>query len=351
MRFSLYSELQLHPGKTAEQLYGEVLEQMQNADRLGYDVYAAIEHFFFPEVLGVDQSDGALRRGGAADEEHPVPHDAARPAVPQPDGAGGRHPRHGHPHRRTVRMGRRPRPRLAGATGGRAARRARAPRYEEAVDLLLKALENERFSHEGTYFNVTDSHVVPFVDRKYRVYLGGTSDRTYTLAAERGWGVAVPPLLPYVALEQQLDLYRASCAEHGTEPDIVWIHACHLDEDRETAHREAREWVTQFITGNASPLTEWPKAPADDLNKAGYGFYTAGIMESLAETPYEKLVEDDYVWVGTPADVIERIAATRKVCEGIKEIAITVNAGGAPHWMAIKNQELFASAVMPHVAP
>ena len=49
MRFSLYSELQLHPGKTAEQLYGEVLEQMENADRLGYDVYAVIEHFFFPK--------------------------------------------------------------------------------------------------------------------------------------------------------------------------------------------------------------------------------------------------------------------------------------------------------------
>src|SRR5499426_1205258 len=49
MRFSLYSELQLHEGKTAEQLYGEVLEQMENADRLGYYAYAAIEHFFFPK--------------------------------------------------------------------------------------------------------------------------------------------------------------------------------------------------------------------------------------------------------------------------------------------------------------
>ena len=49
MRFSLYSELQLHPGKTAEQLYAEVLEQIENADRLGYDTYAAIEHLFFPK--------------------------------------------------------------------------------------------------------------------------------------------------------------------------------------------------------------------------------------------------------------------------------------------------------------
>ena len=71
-------------------------------------------------------------------------------------------------------------------------------------------------------------------------------------------------------------------------------------------------------------------------------------MESLNELPFEQLVEEDYVWVGTPADIIERIEQTREVCSGIGEIAITVNAGGAPHWMAIKNQELFASQVMPH---
>ena len=49
MRFSLYTEMQLHEGKTPEQLYGEVLEQIQNADRLGYDCYASVEHFFFPK--------------------------------------------------------------------------------------------------------------------------------------------------------------------------------------------------------------------------------------------------------------------------------------------------------------
>ena len=49
VKFSLYSEVQSWPGKSAEQLYGEVLEQIQNADRLGYDAYAVIEHFFFPK--------------------------------------------------------------------------------------------------------------------------------------------------------------------------------------------------------------------------------------------------------------------------------------------------------------
>ena len=349
MRFSLYSELQLHPGKSPQQLYAEVLEQIVNADRLGYDCYAAIEHYFYPK-FSISTNPTALF-AAAAQRTSNIHFRTMLHALPYHNPtvlAGVIHATDiltGGRYEWGVGRGHGWIPLPAGEPLDEHAR----PRYEEAVDLLLTALENERFSYEGTYFNVTDSHVVPFVDRKYRVYLGGTSDRTYTLAAERGWGVAVPPLLPYVALEKQMDLYRESCDKAGTEPDIVWIHACHLDHDRATAMREARDWMLGFIAGNCSPLTEYAKPPAEDLVKAGYGFYASGIMESLVELPFEQLVADDYVWVGTPADILERIAATREVCEGVSEIGITVNAGGAPHWMAIKNQELFAHEVRPHV--
>ncbi|MGI9110966.1 MAG: LLM class flavin-dependent oxidoreductase, partial [Gaiellaceae bacterium] len=174
------------------------------------------------------------------------------------------------------------------------------------------------------------------------------SDRTYELAAERGWAVVVPPLLPYAALKDQLDLYRAKCAEHGTEPDIVWIHACYIDEDRAVAKREAKKWMEGFLAGNASPLIDFAPPPTDELNAAGYGFYAAGILEKLAETPYDEMIAGDIVWVGTPLDVIERIESVQEVCEGLTEISITVNAGGAEHWQAIKAQELFARAVIPH---
>ena len=348
MRFGLYSEIQLHPGKTPETLFAEVLEQIENADRLGYDVYAVIEHFFFPK-FSISANPTALFAAAAQRTQH-INFRTMLHALPYHNPSvlasaiavtdiltGGR-------YEFGVGRGHGWIPPKAGVPLDEHAR----PRYEEAVDLLFEALGNERFSWDGTYFHVADSHVVPFPDRKFRVTLGGTSDRTYELAAENGWSVAVPPLLPYVVLEQQLDLYRAKCAEHGTEPDIVWIHACHLDEDRETALREARDWVVGFIRGNCSPLIEYEKPAAEDLVKADYGFYTAGIMESLNELPFEQLVDEDYVWVGTPADIVERIEQTREVCAGIGEIAITVNAGGAPHWMAIKNQELFAAQVMPH---
>jgi flavin-dependent trigonelline monooxygenase, oxygenase component len=347
VRFSLYSELQLHPGKSADTLYAEVLEQIVNADRLGFDVYAVIEHFFFPG-FSVSANPTALF-AAAAQRTRSIRFRTMLHALPFHNPtvlAGainvadiltqGR-------YEWGVGRGHGWIPRLAGEPLDEHAR----PRYEEAVDLLFTALENERFSHQGTYFDVPDGHVAPFRDTKYRVFLGGTSDRTYVLAAEKGWGVAVPPLLPYAVLAEQLDLYRSTCAKEGTVPDIVWIHACHLDDDREAAFREGRTWIPGFIRGNSSPLTDWPKPPADELAAAGYGFYASGIMERLAELPYEQLVDEDYVWVGTPDDIVARIRATVEVCEGLTEVGITVNAGGAPHWMAIKNQEIFAASVAP----
>jgi alkanesulfonate monooxygenase SsuD/methylene tetrahydromethanopterin reductase-like flavin-dependent oxidoreductase (luciferase family) len=348
LKFSLYSEIQHWTGRPVGRLYDEVVEQVVNADRLGFDAYAAIEHFFFPK-FSVSANPFALWGLCAARTKrirfrtlgHVLPYH--NPTILASQIAAADHLFGGRYEFGALR-GHGWIPLKAGVPLGET-----RDRYEESLDILFTALENERFSHDGGYYKIDDSHVVPRPRGRFRVFLGGTSDRTYELAAERGWAVVVPPLLPYAALKDQLDLYRAKCAEHGTEPDIVWIHACYLDEDRDTARREAEQGMKQFLAGNASPLTEGDELPpANELEAAGYGFYAAGILEKLAETPYEEMIEGDIVWVGTPEDVIERIEAVRDVCEGLTEISITVNAGGFEHWQAIKAQEIFAARVMPH---
>jgi alkanesulfonate monooxygenase SsuD/methylene tetrahydromethanopterin reductase-like flavin-dependent oxidoreductase (luciferase family) len=347
MRFSIYSELQSWPGKSVDRLYGEVLEQIENADRLGYDAYAAVEHFFFPKFSA---SANPFALFGMAAERtrrinfrtmlHVLPYHNPLVLAAQIHEfsllTGGR-------YEFGVGRGHGWIPLPSGLPLDETAR----PRYEEALDLFVEALHSDVVSYEGEYWNVKDSQVIPFSGHKFRVVLGGTSDRTYDLAAKHGWAVAVPPLLPYAALEEQLDFYRAKCDEYGTTPDIIWIHACYIDEDRDLALREAEQHMPGFLKGNASPLTEYPVPPADALNAAGYGFYAAGIMEKLAATPYDEMVAGDIVWVGTPEDMIQRIRETIEVCEGLTEIAITTNPGGVEHWKAIKAQELFAEHVVP----
>jgi len=336
--------MQLWPGRSPERLYAEVEEQIVHADRLGYDAYAIVEHFFFPRF-----------------SISPDPLALFAQVAPKTQRIRFRTMLHCLPfHNPTVLASR-----IAAAsilTGGRyefgvgrghgwgppkAGVRIPDVRelYEETFEVFFKALENERFSHHGRFFDVDDSHLAPPPPPPTRIFLGGTSDATYELAGRRGWAVAVPPLLPYEALRNQLDIYRATCAEHGHTPDIVWIHACYMDEDREVARRDAELPMRRFLEGNASPLTEL--GSSEELAAAGYGFYTSGIMEALARTPYDEMIDGDIVWVGTPDDVAARVAATIELCEGLTEIAITANPGGFAHWQAIKTQEIFADAVAP----
>lgn len=347
LKFSIYSEVQHWEPKPYPQLYAEVLEQIENADRLGYDAYAVVEHAFFPKFSASVNPFGLFGMAAARTQRiafrtmlHILPyHNPLVLASMVHQFAlltGGR-------YEFGVGRGHGWIPLAAGLPLDESSR----PRYEEALDLFIEGLQHDVVTFHGEYWNVDGTHVVPFSGQRFRVFLGGTSDRTYDLAAKHGWGVAVPPLLPYAALQQQLDLYRSKCAEYGTDPDIVWIHACYIDEDRAVAMREAEQHLVGFLKGNASPLTDHPVPPADRLNAAGYGFYTAGILEQLATTPFDEMVAGDMVWCGTADDVLERVQQTLDVCEGITEIAITTNPGGVEHWKAIKAQELFASEVMP----
>jgi flavin-dependent trigonelline monooxygenase, oxygenase component len=348
MRFSVYSEMQHWPGKSPERLYAEVAEQVVHADRLGYSAYAIIEHLFFPQFsISPDPLSFFAQLAPKTKQIHfrtmlhVLPYHnptmlASRIAEAEIllDGRYEFGVGRGHgwiPPKAGVRFA------------------DVRELYDESHEVLFKALENERFSHHGRFYDIHDSHLQPPPPkRRMRIFVGGTSDYTYETAGRKGYSVAVPPLLPYKALEAQLDIYRESCAKHGNKPDIVWIHACYMDEDREVAKRDAELGMRRFLEGNASPLAE--RASDEQLQKAGYGFYASGIMEQLATTPYDEMIAGDIVWVGTPEDVIERIEQTREVCEGLTEVAITVNPGGFEHWKAIKTQELFADLVIPHFA-
>jgi alkanesulfonate monooxygenase SsuD/methylene tetrahydromethanopterin reductase-like flavin-dependent oxidoreductase (luciferase family) len=348
MRFGIYSELQHWPGKPVETLYGEVLEQMVNADRLGYDAYAIIEHLFFPKFSASANpfaffatAAERTRRIHFRTMLHILPyhnplvlaaqiHEMAILTQGRYEFGVGR----GHG--------------WIPPAAGLPLDEENRDRYDESVALFIEGLTKPVVDFKGKYWTVEGSHIVPFHEQRYRVVLGGTSDATYELAAQHGWSVAVPPLLPYAALKDQLDLYRRRCADHGTTPDIIWIHACYIDEDGDLARREAETHMRRFLEGNASPLTDHKPPPADALAKAGYGFYSSGILEQLARTPYDEMIAGDIVWVGTPDDVVKRVQETIEVCEGLGEIAITTNPGGAEHWKAIKAEELFARHVVPH---
>jgi alkanesulfonate monooxygenase SsuD/methylene tetrahydromethanopterin reductase-like flavin-dependent oxidoreductase (luciferase family) len=200
---------------------------------------------------------------------------------------------------------------------------------------------------------VNDVCVVPRPVQKPhpKFYTGGTSDITYQTAGEKGWGIFVPPLLPWKVLEAPLNIYKKACAEHGHQPDIVYIRPVYIDDDEKIIRKEVERALLNFLAFNASPVesiqSEEKKA---ELRAKGYGFYASGALESLTKLTYEQIVDQEIGFIGTPEKVISQVK-NLQAKGGIGELAIVANFGGIEDWKSIKTQQMFAQHVIPAFRP
>lgn len=348
MRFGIYVEMQAPPGKSHYELTWEIFQQIEHADRAGFDVYSVIDHHFFPK-FSISANPLALF-AAAAQRTQRIRFRTALHTLPLEN-----------PLRLAGRIAE-----VDILTNGRlecglgrghawlyepsnVALEESRPRYDEAIEILINAWTKEKFSYDGKYYKFKDLSVVPKPVQKPhpRLFTGGTSDITYQMAGERGWGIFVPPLLPYSVLEGPLDIYKQACAANGHQPDVVYIRPVYLDDDEKKIRKEVEQALLNFLAFNASPVyslhDEEKKA---ELRAKGYGFYASGALESLTKLTYEEIVEQEIAFIGTPKKVIQQIKDLQKK-GGIGELAIVANFGGLEYWKSIKTQHLFATQVMP----
>jgi alkanesulfonate monooxygenase SsuD/methylene tetrahydromethanopterin reductase-like flavin-dependent oxidoreductase (luciferase family) len=348
MRFGIYTEMQTPPGKSHVEMTWEIFRQIEHADQAGFDVYSVIDHHFF-QKFSISANPLAMF-AAAAQRTSRIRFRVALHTIPLENPM-----------------------RLAGQiaeadilTGGRlecGLGRGHAwlygpcnvpleesrPRYDEAIEILTRAWTQERFSFEGKCFRVRDVSVVPKPVQKPHppLYTGGTSDITYQMAGERGWGIFVPPLLPWKVLEAPLGIYKKACAAHGHQPNIVYIRPVYLDDDERQIRKEVEQALLNFLAYNASPVESLQsEEKRAELRAKGYGFYASGALESLTKLSYDEIVEQEIGFIGTPQKVIGQIESLLQK-GGIGELAIVSNFGGLEHWKSIKTQQLFAQQVMP----
>jgi alkanesulfonate monooxygenase SsuD/methylene tetrahydromethanopterin reductase-like flavin-dependent oxidoreductase (luciferase family) len=219
-------------------------------------------------------------------------------------------------------------------------------RFDEAVDVLLGAWTENNFSYEGRYYRFRDLTVVPKpLQRPYPpLYTGGTSLATYEMAGRRGWGMFLPPLLPFQVMVPSINAYLAAARQAGQRPNIVYIRPVYLGDDSRQIEHEVKAALLSFLACNASPVKGLPDR--EDLIAKGFAFYASGALESLTRLSYEDILQQEIGFVGTPDQVIGQI---RRLLEQapVTELAIVANFGGLESWKVLKTQELFARHVMP----
>ena len=345
MRFGLYAEMQSPPGRSHAELYAELLRQMEHADQVGFDVYSIIEHHFFPQ-FSISANPLALICAAAQRTErlrfrvalHTLPLSnpmrlAGEIATADIITGGRLETGLGRGH---AWLFERSGVDLAESRG----------RFEEAVEILLRAWTEDNFSYRGRYYRFTDLSVVPKPLQKPQppLFAGGTSLATYEMAGTRGWGMFLPPLLPFKVMQPSIDAYLSAARKAGHAPNIVYIRPVYLGDDPGQIEREVKQALLNFLAFNASPVTGLPTK--EELNAKGYGFYASGALESLTRLSYRDIVDQEIGFIGTPEQVIGQI---RRLCAQapIAELAIVSNFGGLEHDKIIKTQELFARHVMP----
>jgi len=224
-------------------------------------------------------------------------------------------------------------------------------RFDEAVDIMLRAWTEERFSYEGRFFTVKDARLLPKpLQRPHpMIYQVCGSDDGIESTASRGWPMLNSILTgPVDQLVRRRDSYLAALRKHGrTEPEIAalmqhWgvsrqIYVADTDAQALAEAKDAEMWYQDSLRRFQVPER------IEDAHPSLQPRFRAA-AERFAKVTWEGLVAETVAF-GSPDTVARHIETMRGL--GIGQVLCWMNFGGLPQDKIRRSMELFAREVMP----
>ena len=213
------------------------------------------------------------------------------------------------------------------------------PRFEEALDLITSAWRCERFSHQGTFWDVPKvSLQPPPVQRPHPpVWVAGSSAGSLHWAGLRGYNIlTVAHPFPPEALRPPVAAWRRGLAEAGHDPTAgrcqLFIRIF-VDESRERGRQLARECLARY---DHVQITTHRRRP-------GYVYACDPEYDWAA---YEAVGRNIY---GNPEEVIAGIERAQANYD-FDILSVVFNFGGLQHQDILRSMRLFAQEVAPAFA-
>jgi alkanesulfonate monooxygenase SsuD/methylene tetrahydromethanopterin reductase-like flavin-dependent oxidoreductase (luciferase family) len=352
MQFGTFFFFQAVPWLSQAEVIHRELEQMEWTEELGFDRIWLTEHHFIDYGLAVDPATLACAaasrtrrvRIGLAAAILPFHHPlrlAEQIALVDVISRG----------RLDVGLGRGNRP--AEFRGYNVPQQENRERAEEAVEIMLRAWTEERFSHAGRFFTVNDARVMPRPWQRPHPPLFQVcgSKESIEATAARGW-----PMLNSVLrgnAEQQLltnrDIYVAAARKQGRREDDIaallerWgvsrqIYVAATDEQALAEAKDAELWYQESFRRFVVPER------IEDAHPSLQPQFRA-MAERLAKVNWDDLVRETVAF-GSPETVARKIETMRTM--GVGHMLCWMNFGGLPQDKIRRSMELFAREVMPH---
>ena len=329
MRLGLLSVVDHYPaelGRTSAEFYAEVLEQAEAADEWGFDSFWVAEHHFHeygaiprPPVFlaAAAQRTRRIRLGAAVvvlPFDHPlrVAEDYAMVDVL----SGGR---------LNLGVGSGYLPHEYAGFGVDAG--DKRERFDEALEILLRAWTGERFSWDGRYHRVKDVqlNVRPVQQPRPPIWVATLRTDGGARVGARGLPAMFIPYASAETLHQMsngLQAYRAAFAAAGGRPaDATAPFGFHTycSESTAAARAEARPFMDRYVRTRLYAV----------------------------QRPFETLVEQDVVAIGDPDEILR--VARRYEAAGFTHFLALANFGGLPHKRVVASMDLLARHVLPRL--
>lgn len=201
-------------------------------------------------------------------------------------------------------------------------------RFDEALAILVRALQGERVTYRGRYHQVSDVriNVLPVQKPRPPIWIATLRADGAPRVGARGFPVM---LIPYASAESFDQMaagvrgYREAFVRAGgriEEATVPFGFHCHCAETTAQARAEAREPMERYVRTRLYAV----------------------------QRSFETLIEQDVVAFGDP-DEITRVA--RRYAEaGFTHFLAIPNFGGLPHKQVLRSLELMARHVLPRFA-
>ena len=330
MKFGIFSVVDHYPKelpRTSAELYSELLEQVEAADALGFESFWIAEHHFHeyggiprPPVwmAAAAERTSRIRLGSAVvvlpfDNPLRTAEDYAMVDILSGGrlnlGVGSGYLKH----------------EFAGFGLDMEQRRER---FDEALEIMLRALSGERVSFAGKHYTVSDVQLNVRAIQRPRppVWIATLRADGAPRIGARGLPVM---LIPYASAET-LDEMRAGVAAYKeafvkaggqlAEASVPFGFHCHSAESTAQARAEAREPMERYVRTRLYAV----------------------------QRPFDVLVQQNVVAFGDPEEIV-RVARLYEAA-GFTHFLAIPNFGGLPHKQVLRSMELMARQVLPRFA-
>jgi alkanesulfonate monooxygenase SsuD/methylene tetrahydromethanopterin reductase-like flavin-dependent oxidoreductase (luciferase family) len=223
-------------------------------------------------------------------------------------------------------------------------------RFIEAAEIVVNALKNERFSHQGKYFQIPEMSIRPrpYSDFTGRLYGAAISPESAEIMAKLGIGVLSILQRDWDATVAEIERYNAFYHDLvGQEPIPPVVAARVIIGDTD---EEARALARKYIAGH------WEMADrhygitrGDHRGVRGYEHYSK-IGEMLKQLDPEVMTENlinPHVF-GTPETCLQRVRLLQEKFKTDHFVAIFSD-GGIPSELAERSLRRFAAEVLPEL--